>query len=194
MLDFNDKRILKNPRTIPELEEVVSQLKQEMYRKYYIDYLGIHIIDRESKYMISRLDHERWHDFYWQDEKIKSCPAIEQLSVLDKNQQIILFFQTYQTRMLYEARGEIIGKITPGCSILLGDRTSGNRIQFCITFKDDKSIDKLNASILMNLISDLNQVKTILNPFMEYFTQVGNMEYTETLKEFVNKKRLKFVI
>jgi hypothetical protein len=192
MLDLNDKRIFKTPRDIPELEETIHRLKKLLYEKYYIDYCGIHLMDRESLYMISRLDQEKWHQYYWQENRIKLCPAIQQLYLLEKNQQIIMFFQTYQPREVYEARGEIIGKITPGFSLLIGDNNTGNKIQFCITFKDGMSIDRLNANILMKLVKDLSNVKNILNPFMQYFSQVGNLNYTTDLKNFVNKKKLLF--
>ena len=189
MIEFNKKRIFNITRNIPELEEIISELKKFMYERYYVDYLGIHVIDKDSRYMISRLDHQAWHDYYWEDSKVTVCPSMQQLTMLGRQQQIILFFQTYQSRFLYEARDEIIGKVNLGSSILMGDQDTGNRIQFCITFQDGLSIDCLNVNILMSLVKDLNNYKTILNPFMEYFTKVGNLNYTEDLKMFVNKRK-----
>ena len=157
-----------------------------------MDYLGVHLIDREARYMISRLDHPDWHDYYWTDNKVQKCPAIQQLSALEKDKQLIMFFQTYQSGFLYQIRGEIMGKVSPGFSILMGNPHNGNRIQFCITFQDGMSIDRLNANVLMQLVKDLAKMKSLLDPFMEYFTKVGNLAYGGDLRNFIKKNQLTF--
>lgn len=187
---INKNRVANNFNLIPEIVDQIEELKKNFSKKYNIDYLGINMTDSRSEYLFSRLDHDKWHEYYWYHDKVRVCPSLQQLMTLKNKEQQILFFQTYQTRTLTNIRAEIIGKASSGCSLLFSNEKSGNKIQFCITFKDNISIDKLNSNILMTLVADLNKIKGFLDPYMEYFINVGNLNHTKDLINFTDKKKM----
>jgi hypothetical protein len=168
-------------------------LKNFLKQVYNIDYCGIHAFDKDIQYLYSVRDNSLLHEFYWQNNIFYDCKAVQKLINLKKDENGILFFQSYEYKIqTLHMRAFVIGRKKSGFSVLLQDKINGNKVMFCITFKDDACINNMNKSILFSLINHLNQYKTIINPFLSWFKKIGNL--SPTLEMQKEMKKIPFII
>jgi hypothetical protein len=182
---FSKINIFNNLNSIPSFDKNKEKLLDSLKKKYNIDYLGIHATDVNCEYLYSTRGHTGWHDFFWKTNRIEKCKAVKHL--IDNNQKNgLMFFKSYLNDDLLNIRGEIVGTKKSGFSLLF-QNIDGNKVMFCLTFKDCISVDTLNRKTLLELIDDMYKSTILIDPFLFWFKKIGNVNYTSELEKELEK-------
>lgn len=176
-----------------KLEKVRAYFK----KKYDIDYLAFTILKfkegekgKKEKYLLCNrpLNASKWHDYDWStNHTLRLCPALPLLHLLKEGENGVIFFLPVFTSQGTDLRAEFIGEIKDGFSVVLYNEKTNHKIQICMTFTGRKTIASVDKEIFFSLVNDLYKIKDILDPFMNYFTEHGDIEDTPQLQETVNK-------
>lgn len=168
------------------LEKRLENIRGIFYKKYSCDYLAIHFFNKNNDIFLSNLAHDNWHKKYWKTY-INNCLSLQISSNLKQGQNGFLFFFDL-TKGANDTRAEIVGEKKEGFSVMFYNSTNGNKVQFCLTFKDGKNIDTLSKVVLQNLLEDLKKSQEIIDDFMEYFKNHGELNDSSQLSNFIEKR------
>jgi hypothetical protein len=186
----NFKNTLNQLYMIDSIEYRIEKLKNILKEKYHIDYLGVNVLNKDSTFLFSRLGKDEWHETCWKEGFVAQCPTLQKLSSLERDENGIMFFNTYLKKNIIDIRGEVFGEKKAGFSILLQNNENYARILFCITFTNDICLTTMNKKILFNLINDLYKATNILDPVLHHFNTIGNLNDIS----FINKKMYNFTL
>lgn len=188
LFKFDKTNVYNKIDGIPLLQERIQKIEIALKDKYHVDYLGIHAMDNTREYMYSIRGHRLWHNYFWQNHMLNTCKAIQLLASLKDGENGMLFFKTYVPQSVLNARAEIFGARKAGFSVLFQSIMSSNRIMFCVTFANNVCISDIEKHVLLSLINDLYKCSHILNPFLSWFKQIGNLNVTDYFKSAMSKR------
>jgi hypothetical protein len=205
---MNEKRYLKSYECLiydrlyelPEFESFREQGKEFFIKKYNIDYISMHIINRERNLIFFRMDNEKWHQWLGANKlDLSHLPIlVNNLENLAPNQMYLEYFDTYIPTEPTLIRAEIFGvRKYGGCEIIMTNENN-DIIVYSITFKDDKSLGLLPQNILNELIKDLGRYRNLFTPFIRYGEMGGDFfdkkKLNPHLENFKNNNRSLFYL
>ena len=132
----------------------------------------------------------RLHEFATRNKFVYHCKAVQKLINLNTNENCVMFFSTYANTKIgqsLEIRAEIIGVKKNGFSVLLQSPETQHRVMFCMTFADNITIDQLDRKVFFKLVNHLQKATVILDPFLLWFRNIGNLIYTPSMEKQMNK-------
>lgn len=185
-IKIDRSRIYKKLHASDLLEKRLEEVRSIMKKKYDCDYLGIHLFNQKTDLFFSNIPHDIWHDYYWA-HYMQGCPTLKMSSQLKRGENGFLFFFDYNNGGL-EVRTSIINEQKEGFTIMFHNDISGNKMQFTLTFKDNKSISSFDANSFRSLIMDLKKLESVIDDFIEYFDKTGEIKDSIEMSDFIRKK------
>jgi hypothetical protein len=198
---FSESKIFNKLHTSSLLDARLELLLNALKNKYGISYIAVHVLDETSDYIISYMGHDNWHNYIGSqgflnipDNSVIAGSGIPQAAILKENENYFLFFQSFITEKSIDLRAEFFGETKKGCSVIFHNNKNKYKTQFCFTFIKDRCITTIDKKIFFSLMNDLSDSKELLDSFMIYFKQTGNILDTFDLEKTLqnNPFKLKF--
>lgn len=177
---------------IEEFEAFREQAKAYFAKKYGIDYLCMHIINKDRNMIFYRMDQEKWHEWVIHNKlDLFYYPVLlNRMDSLKPNEIYIEYFDSWMMTDATRIRAEIFGERKyGGCDVLMTNENN-DIISYHITFKDDKSFGVLPEPVLNELINDLIKYRNLLTPFVRY-GEIGR-DFTDkiSLNKYLDKFKM----
>ena len=190
LFTFEKIKIFNTFKGLPLLDGRIEKLAEFLKIKYNIDYLGVQGIDKDFECLYTVRGDSKLHEFATKHKFVYHCKAVQKLINLNQNENCVMFFSTYansKIKQQLEIRAEIIGIKKNGFSVLLQSPETKNKVMFCITFADNMTIDQLDRKVFFKLVNHLQKATVILDPFLLWFRNIGNLIYTPAMEKSINK-------
>jgi len=190
LFTFEKTKIFNTFKGLPILDSRIEKLTDFLRKKYNIDYLAVQGIDKDLECFYTVRGDGRLHEFATRNKFVYHCKAVQKLINLNTNENCVMFFSTYANTKIgqsLEIRAEIIGVKKNGFSVLLQSPETQHRVMFCMTFADNITIDQLDRKVFFKLANHLQKATVILDPFLLWFRNIGNLIYTPSMEKQMNK-------
>lgn len=187
-IQIKQNRVYKKLHSLDLLEKRLEVFREAFRKKYYCDYIAVHLFNKNNDIFFSNVPHDAWHNYYWQHH-MNGCNSLKMSSQLTKGKNGFLFFFDYGNNRALSVRSEIVGEAKDGFTIMFHNDVNGNKIQFSVTFQDSKGISSFDSSSFKQFLTDLKKAETVIDDFIEYFDTHGSLENNKELATFVNNQK-----
>lgn len=187
-LKYEESKMFQGFNAPASLEGRLTAIRKRLKEKYDIDHVEIDGVDKDKECIVFNIGSSTWEDYLWKTKYIFLWSEVDKeisLSSLNGDENRLLFPQEILTSQevvldLFDhtaLRASIMGKYRSNAyAIMFSNKETGQRIQFCISFENNRPITNLSRNAFFELMNDLKSAEHILKPFVEYFAEHGNIQ------------------
>lgn len=199
MRKFKANEIFDGLETPASYEARLEAIRNRLREKYNIEDVQVDAIDKDSKcyfFNITSRDYinhilKTKYMYSWSEiDKDASLSALKEGHSYLRLPHEILACQKVDKdpHEHYVVKSNIVGKYRDNeYTVMFNSNTTGHKIQFIITFSENKSIVNLSKSVFYQLMNDLKSAEDILKPFLEHFVEYGNLKESPLLHKKIQE-------